>query len=65
MKLKKVKNDYFNNKGSGFIDEGGKRFLVRCFRCGTENYSMEVANGICAWCGYDWNKDKIILDKSE
>lgn len=37
-------------------------FLVKCPRCKTENYSLSVASGICAWCELDGNeyyKDKL------
>lgn len=34
------------------------KLLIRCPKCGRENYSMNVASGICTWCGYDGNKDK-------
>lgn len=35
----------------------GKTYLVRCPKCKRENYSMAVSSGVCAWCGYDANKD--------
>ena len=45
--------------------EGGKLYLVRCYACdphGRENYSMAVASGKCAWCGWDGitTGDKVI-----
>ena len=43
-----------------FCDEEGKAYLVRCPSCEAENYSMNVASGICTWCGYNLNIDKII-----
>lgn len=27
--------------------------LIRCPKCGKENYAPNVAFGICTWCGYD------------
>jgi len=27
--------------------------LLRCPKCGRENYALNVAQGICTWCGYD------------
>ena len=27
--------------------------LTRCPKCGKENYALNVAKGICTWCGYD------------
>jgi len=31
----------------------GKYGLTRCPSCNTENYSLAVLSGQCAWCGYD------------
>ena len=28
-------------------------FVERCPECQRENYSMAVASGICAWCGWE------------
>ena len=39
-----------------FKDKNGKWFLVRCPRCGYENWGPAVASGICSWCGFDANK---------
>lgn len=41
-------------EGHVFFDRG-QAFLVRCPKCGRENYSMAVATGVCCWCGYDAN----------
>lgn len=38
-----------------FRSSNGTLFLVRCPICHLENYAMCVAEGICAWCGYDAN----------
>ena len=27
--------------------------LLRCPKCGKENYALNVIKGICTWCGYD------------
>jgi ribosomal protein L37E len=27
--------------------------LIRCPKCGRENYAPNVVLGICTWCGYD------------
>jgi len=27
--------------------------MLRCPKCGRENYVLNVMAGICAWCGYD------------
>ena len=39
-----------------FIDEKGQVYLVRCPECKKENYSANVASGICTWCSFDLNK---------
>jgi hypothetical protein len=36
--------------------KNGKLYLYRCSKCERENYAMMVAQGVCAWCGYDFNK---------
>ncbi|MBR3254575.1 hypothetical protein IKF88_02485 [Candidatus Saccharibacteria bacterium] len=41
-----------------FKDEKGKVYLVRCPKCGKENWAPAVAHGICAWCGYNANGGK-------
>lgn len=38
-------------------DEAEGVSMTRCFACGRENYCMAVSAGVCAWCGYDSNKD--------
>ena len=43
-----------------FCDKEGKVYLVRCTQCSRENHAPAVASGICAWCGWDLNKHKII-----
>lgn len=32
-------------------------YMERCPNCGRENYAPMVATGICAWCGWDVNKN--------
>lgn len=27
--------------------------LIRCPKCGQENYAPNVIKSICTWCGYD------------
>lgn len=27
--------------------------LIRCPKCGRENYALAVADGVCCWCGFD------------
>ena len=43
-------------KPPNFVDEGDI-FLVRCPKCGRENYAPAVATGQCAWCGFDANEN--------
>jgi len=33
-----------------------RKLLIRCPKCKRENYALNVASGICTWCGYDVNK---------
>lgn len=44
--------------GQGFISNSGLIYMTRCFDCGRENYSMAVASGCCAHCGFDANPKK-------
>ena len=41
---------------------GDRLYLVRCFVCdptrGRENWAMNVASGICAWCGWKDHPEK-------
>jgi ribosomal protein S27E len=39
-----------------FIDSKGQFHLVKCPECKQENYAISVHSGICAWCGYDANR---------
>lgn len=51
------RNKQLKNKAN-FLGKDGKLFLVRCMMCpdagerGRENYAMNVAAGLCAWCGW-------------
>jgi ribosomal protein L37E len=40
----------------------GTLLLIRCPKCGRENYALSVADSICCWCGFDGhtllNKEK-------
>lgn len=52
------------NNHANFLGDNGELYLVRCMACadagdrGRENYSMAVASGVCAWCG--WGNDATI-----
>jgi len=39
-----------------YIKPDGTLGLIRCPKCGEENYVMAVTFGICIWCGFDANK---------
>ena len=42
--------------GVEYYPEDKTLLLIRCPKCGRENYIMNVAKGICTWCGYDANE---------
>ena len=48
-------NEYktIQDKHPNFRNKEGKLYLVRCFKCNKENYSIAVASGKCIWCGYE------------
>lgn len=47
-----------NLKGrKNFFDDQGKFYLVYCYECNKENYSMAVASGTCAWCNWSYEKE--------
>lgn len=39
--------------GVEYYPETKYLLLLRCPRCGKENYVLNVTKGICTWCGYD------------
>lgn len=45
----KVRTGAYMGKREGLI------CFLRCPVCRRENYAMSVAEGVCAWCGYDPN----------
>lgn len=40
-------------QGVEYYPDTGILLLIRCPKCGRENWAPHVASGICAWCGYD------------
>ena len=40
-------------EGVDFYPESGTLLLIRCPKCGKENYAPQVSSGICSWCGFD------------
>lgn len=47
-------------KGFGFIPREGDKTvaLIRCPRCGRENYALNVASGKCTWCPFNTSSIK-------
>jgi len=39
--------------GVEYYPETKELLLLRCPKCGKENYALNVMKGICTWCGYD------------
>jgi ribosomal protein L37E len=41
----------------------GITYCMQCQICGKENYTINVATGICTWCGEDHNfyNDKEVI----
>lgn len=39
--------------GVEYYPESDTLLLIRCPKCGRENWAPQVASGTCAWCGYD------------
>ena len=54
--------DVRQGKGFGYRvllgERAGRVCMIRCFKCGRENWAMAVASGQCAWCGYDANGEE-------
>ena len=48
--------------GVEFYPEDGTILMIKCPECGRENWALQVASGICAWCGFD---GKELLKKKE
>ena len=40
-------------EGVDFYPESGTLLLIRCPKCGKENYAPQVSSGICSWCGFN------------
>jgi len=62
MKIRVFKNGdirFIENgeeKGFGFITEEKEVALMRCPKCGLENYHSAMLTGQCAWCGFSVKK---------
>lgn len=40
-------------KGVEYYPDTDTLLLIRCPKCGRENYAPNVALGICTWCGFN------------
>jgi ssDNA-binding Zn-finger/Zn-ribbon topoisomerase 1 len=47
-------------KGTFWVEDKQMLYMVRCPKCNIENYALNVASGICTWCGWDVNENKYI-----
>lgn len=39
--------------GVEYYEDTDDLLLIKCPKCGRENWAPRVATGTCAWCGYD------------
>tara|TARA_R100001244_G_scaffold79787_1_gene62656 strand:+ start:382 stop:570 length:189 start_codon:yes stop_codon:yes gene_type:complete len=46
-------------------NEETQYFLQRCPSCDRENYPMNVAVGICTWCGYEASEKDLTTTKDK
>lgn len=47
------------------IDSDGTILLIRCPKCGRENYAPNVMSGICTWCGYNAHYDLELQERAK
>ena len=47
--------------GVEYYEDTDDLLLLRCPKCGKENYAMNVIKGICTWCGF--NAHELLEDK--
>ena len=40
-------------RGVEYYPETDNVLLIRCPKCGRENYALAVIEGICCWCGFN------------
>lgn len=59
---KKMKNKWLA-EGVEYYPETDTILLIRCPKCGRENYALAVAKGICVWCGF--NGRELLNEKKE
>lgn len=58
-----MKHEYFIQSGVSYCPKSNTILLIRCPKCGIENYAMAVADGICYSCGFNAHKDPAIQEK--
>ena len=57
-----MENRIMLSKGVEYYPNTQDLLLIRCPKCGRENYAPNVVSGICTWCGYDAHE---LLKKKE
>ena len=55
-------NEKFIANGVIYYPDTDELLLIRCPKCGRENYAPAVYSGKCVWCGFDAHK---LLKKKE
>lgn len=48
-----MSNPIILDRGVEYYPDTKELLLIRCPKCGKENYALNVLSGICTWCGYD------------
>jgi ribosomal protein L37E len=39
--------------GVEYYPDSNELLLIRCPKCGSENYAPAVCSGVCVWCGFN------------
>lgn len=63
--MREEKRITLNKPGEGAVDyypDDDTILLIRCPKCGEENYALNVITGICTWCGFNGRE---LLNKEE
>ncbi len=47
------------------VQDDGVILLIRCPKCGRENWAMAVRDGECCWCGYNAHNDAELKERIE
>lgn len=48
-----MNNPIYLERGVEYYPDTKDLLMLRCPKCGKENYALNVLSGICTWCGYD------------